>query len=134
MRESILRDYFVGFVDESDLSKELFASAVKTAHNVITHSITDDLPGDFEIQASHLIRVCDAFLSKKLKAEHLEILAFTLLASDCFVWDDENAAGEDSAIAETVHSWASPEINYPLTSENVIKFKHLLSTGESLFI
>jgi hypothetical protein len=73
MRESVLRDYFLGVVDESRLSEDLAGSAVKTSYDVITHYVTDDFAGDFEVKSIHLIRLCDAFLTGKLKAEHLEL-------------------------------------------------------------
>ena len=133
MRESVLRDYFLGFVDESRLSEDLAGSVVKTSYDVITHYITGDLSGNFEVNSNHLIRLCDAILTGKLKAEHLELIGFALEASEHFLWDDERAEVEDSPVAETIHAWASPEINYPLTVEIISKFRHLLLTGESLF-
>ena len=133
MRESVLRDYFLGIVDELRLSEDLAGSAVKTSYDVITHYITDDFAGDFEVKTNHLIRLCDAFLTGKLKAEHLELIGFALEASDHFLWDNDSDEVEDSPVAETIHAWASPEINYPLTNEIISKFKHLLLTGESIF-
>lgn len=133
MRESVLRDYFLGLVDESRLSEDLAGSAVKTSYDVITHYITDDFTGDFEITSIHLISLCDAFLTGKLKAEHLELIGFALEASEHFLWDNESAEAEDAPVAETIHAWSSPEINYPLTVEIIAKFKHLLLTGESIF-
>ena len=133
MRESVLRDYFLGVVDAVGLREDLADSVVRTSHDVLTHYITDDIGADFEINASHLISLCDAFLIGTLTGDHLELIGFALEVSEHFVWDDENFDAEESPVAETVHAWASPEINYPLTNEIITKFKHLLSTGESLF-
>jgi hypothetical protein len=36
-------------------------------------------------------------------------------------------------VAETVYDWATPEINYPLTIENIKKFRERLSTGKDSF-
>jgi hypothetical protein len=134
MRESVLRDYFLGLVDEQQMSEDLAGSAVKTSYDVITCYVTDDLTEDFEVNASYLIRLCDAFLTGKLKAEHLELIGFALEMSEHFTWwDDDNLEEEDTPAAETIHAWASPEINYPLTAEIIAKFKHLLLTGERIF-
>lgn len=129
MRESVLRDYFLGVVDESHLTGDLAGSVVTTSYDVITHHVSDDLVGQFEVNSNHLIGLCDAFLEGKLKAEDLELIGFALEASEHFLWDKT----EDSPVAETVHAWASPEINYPLTAATIAKFKHLLLTGETLF-
>lgn len=121
-------------VDEQRLSEDLADSAVKTSYDVITCYVTDDLTEDFEVTARHLLLLCDAFLAGKLKAEHLELIGFALEMSEHFTWwDDENSEAEDTPVAETLHAWASPEINYPLTVEIIAKFKHLLLTGESIF-
>ena len=133
MHESVLRDYFLGLVDESRLSEDLAGSVVKTSYDVKTHYVTADLAGDFEVNADHLIRLCDAFLTGKLRAEHLEMIGFALEASEQFVWDSEYADDDDSPVAETIHSWASPEINYPLTGEIIAKFRHLLLNGKNIF-
>lgn len=126
----MLRDYFLGLVDESLLSEDLIESGVKTSYNVTSHYISDDLTADFEVTANHLIRLCDGFSTGKLKAADLELIAFALETSEHFVWDK---AGDDSPIARTIQAWASPEINYPLTGETIAKFKYLLLTGENLF-
>jgi hypothetical protein len=133
MRESVLRDYFLGLVDEQRLSEDLANSAVKTFDDVITCYVTDDFSGDFDVNASHLIRLCDGFLTGKLKAEHLELIGFALEASDHFLWNNKNLGDEDTPVAETIQAWASSEINYPLTVEIVAKFKHLLLTGKRIF-
>lgn len=133
MHESVLRDYFLGLIDELHLSKDLADSVVRTSHDVLTHYITDDFSGDFEVNAGHLVRVCDAFLNGTLNAEHLELIGFALEASEQFLWENDDSVAQDSPVAKTIHAWASPEINYPLTVETVAKFKHLLLTSETLF-
>ena len=74
MRESVLRDYFQGFIDEFDLSKDLEGSVNWTSHDVITHRITEDMTEDFEVNSNHLVRLCDAFLGGVLKPEDLELI------------------------------------------------------------
>ena len=49
------------------------------------------------------------------------------------MWDGDNTAGGGELVADVLHDWASPEINYSLTVENIAKFRHLLLTGEDTF-
>ena len=106
---------------------------MKTSYDVITHYITDDFDGNFEVNSTHLIRLCDAFTNDKLNAKHLEIIGFALEASEHFMWEDSDVEDKDSPVAETIHAWASPEINYPLNDKNIAKFRELLLTSNDTF-
>ena len=122
MHESILKDYFLGVIDESRLNEDLEGSVVQTSLDVITHYV-DPMDSDFQVEPAHLVKLCDAVLSGKLNAEHLELIGYSLVASDHFFWD-ETKSGE--LVAETAYDWSSPEINYPLTVGNIEKFRGLL--------
>ena len=135
MHQSVLRDYFLKLVDEQRLSEDLAGSAVKTSYDVTTCYVTEDMTENFKVSAQNLLRLCDAFLAGKLNAENLEVIGFALEASEHFTWwdDDEDSEAEDTPVAKTIHCWSSPEINYQLTNEIIVKFKHLLLTNESTF-
>ncbi len=64
--------------------------------------------------------LCEAVLCGQLPAEELSTIGFALIASDKFIWDG------DDLIGDVIHDWSSPEINYPLTVENVCRFKNWL--------
>jgi hypothetical protein len=130
MHESVLKDYFLGVIDESRLSEDLEGSVVQTSHDVITHYV-DPMDTDFTLEPAYLVKLCDAVLSGKLSAEHLELIGYCLVASDHFFWDEESKSGE--LVAETAYDWSSPEINYPLTVGNIEKFRERLLTGEDAF-
>jgi hypothetical protein len=130
MHESALKDYFLGVIDESRLSKDLGGSVVQTSHDVITHYV-NPMDTDFTLEPAHLAKLCDAVLSGKLSAEHLELIGYCLVASDHFFWDEESKSG--GLVAETAYDWSSPEINYPLTVGNIEKFRKRLLTGEDAF-
>ena len=55
-------------------------------------------------------------MSKTLPPASLTAVAFALLASDAFWWDDE-------VISEVVADWSAPEINYPLTEEALAMYR-----------
>ena|ERR1051325_1128794 len=130
VHESVLKDYFLGVIDESRLDEDLAGSVVQTSLDVLTHYV-NPMDSDFRVEPAHLVRLCDAVLSGKLNAEHLELIGYCLVASDHFFWDDESKSGE--LVAETAYDWSSPEINYPLTVGNVEKFRKRLLTGNDTF-
>jgi hypothetical protein len=130
MHESILQDYFLGVIDESRLNEDLEGSVVRTSFDVITHYV-NPMDSEFRVEPAHLVKLCDAVLSGKLNAERLEPIGYCLVASDHFFWEEDSKSGE--LVAETAYDWSSPEINYPLTSENIEKFRERLITGEETF-
>ena len=130
MRESLLKDYFLGVIDESRLNEDLDGSVIQTSFDVTTFYV-NPMDSNFRVEPDHLVKLCDAVISGRLDAKHLELIGYCLEASEHFFWDDEMDAG--NLISETVEGWASPEINYPLTVENVRKFRERLLTGEDTF-
>jgi len=127
MHESALRNYFLGVIDESRLNEDLEGSVVQTSHDVVTHYVRP-MESDFQVEPAHLVKLCEAVLSGSLSAEHLALIGYCLAASDHFFWDDEAVSGR--LVEETAYAWSSPEINYPLTLENVEKFRERLLTGK----
>lgn len=67
--------------------------------------------------ANHLVRLCDAVLAGDIEPSHLETVGFCLIASDRFDWPYDTPEGD--RIAEVIHAWSAPEVNYPLTAHNV---------------
>ena len=65
----------------------------------------------------HLVRLCDEILAGSIPPEALQPISFCLIASDNFEWDSETESGD--AASKALFEWCSPEINYPLTLENV---------------
>ncbi|MDQ3820273.1 MAG: hypothetical protein M3362_21685 [Acidobacteriota bacterium] len=130
MHESTLKDYFLGMIDESRLNHDLEGSVVHTSLDMITHYV-NPMDSDFQVEPTHLVKLCDAVLSGKLNAAHLELIGYCLVASDHFFWDEESKSGE--LVAETAYDWSSPEINYPLTIGNIEKFRERLLTGSDTF-
>jgi hypothetical protein len=61
-----------------------------------------------------------------LPADALHTIGFALEASDRFQWDGD----EDEVLANVIADWSCPEINYPLTVENVHRFRAWLTRTE----
>jgi hypothetical protein len=72
---------------------------------------------EFQIEPEHLIRPCDAILSNSISPGVLQPIAFCMIASDNFEWDSETDSGD--VVSRALFDWSAPEINYPLTTENV---------------
>jgi hypothetical protein len=97
---------------------------------VITYYV-NPMDTDFQVEPAHLVKLCDAVLSGKLNAEHLELIGYCLVASEHFFWDEESKSGK--LVAETAYDWSDAEINYPLTAKNIAKYRERLLTGNDTF-
>jgi hypothetical protein len=86
----------------------------------------EDMDDDFAVTSEMAIRLCDAVLAGELPASALQTIGFALMASDKFQWD----ADEDEVLASVIADWSCPEINYPLTLENVQRFRAWLMRAE----
>jgi hypothetical protein len=70
-----------------------------------------------------LISLCDVVLAGSLPPQELRTIGFALEASDKFEWDGD----VDDLVASVVADWSCPEINYPLTLENIARFRAWLT-------
>ena len=73
---------------------------------------------DFVVTADMAVRLCEAVLCGELFPDALHTIGFALMASDRFQWD-----GDDEVLASVIADWSCPEVNYPLTLENVQRFR-----------
>jgi hypothetical protein len=111
MREITLKRFFLEDVSAETLAEDVSGSVIHL--DQIASSVRiEDMKEQFELQREHVIRLCEAALSKTLPTASLTAVAFALVASDAFWWDDE-------VISEVVADWSAPEINYPLTEETL---------------
>ena len=81
MRESILRDYFLGVVDTPSLQVDLLGSVDTNDLRLSTQYIADAV-GNFELRPEHLVKLCDDVLAGNLLPNYLETVGFALIASD----------------------------------------------------
>jgi len=126
MHEQTLRDFFIGTATDQELVDDLTGSLVRRGH-VTEHRIVD-MSDDFHVATHHLLRLCDAVLSRQIAPAYLEAIGFCLQASDSFFWDSDEPGGD--RVSEVTADWAAPQINHALTADNVRKWRHYLETGE----
>lgn len=80
---------------------------------------------DFTVTREMAITLCDAVLNGEVEPSGLATIGFTLMASDKFSWNGEDILGE------IIADWSCPEVNYPLTIENVKRFRAWLTGSEA---
>jgi hypothetical protein len=125
MKEEILKQFFEGKTTAEKLGADIEGST-RCVGDLVSYQSVEDMEGDFRVLRSHLLRVCDAVLSGKLLPKFLGEIGFALVASDHFFWDGD----EDEILADVIYDWSCPEVNYPLTLENVQRFKSWLTEEE----
>jgi len=130
MHESVLKDFLVGIQPATVLKKDLAGAVIQTSSNTFTQRVVP-MKEELVITREHAVRLCDAVLDGSLAPEDLEPIAFCIIASDQFLFEDDTPYNE--RVLDTLHDWDSPEINYVLSRATVEKFKHRLLTGESTF-
>jgi hypothetical protein len=119
MREITLKRFFLEDVSAEALAEDVSGSVIHLDQIASTVQV-EDMKEQFELQRAHFIRLCEAALSKALPPASLAAVAFALVASDAFWWEDE-------VISEVVADWSAPEINYPLTEETLAMHRDWLT-------
>lgn len=97
--------------------------AVERVDDVRVNIHVREMRRDFVITSEMLIRLCVAALERQLSPVSLSAVAFAIIASDHFEWHDE-------LVGEVLHDWSSPDINYPLSRDNLERFRAWLSREE----
>jgi hypothetical protein len=125
MRERVLRDFFENKATAAKLAQDV-AGAISQKTETLSVVSIDDMDGEFTVTAPMLVRLCDVVLGGELEPEALHIIGFALMASDAYCWD----ADDGDVLAEVISDWSCPEVNYPLTIENVKRFRTRLTGSE----
>ena len=131
MREHVLREFFLGRLDATALSRDLEGAIVLQGFDEAAVRVVDLEEGDDVVTTEQLVRVCDAVERGLLEAWKLEAIGVCLVFSDHFWWDATTPDG--SRVARVLSDWAAPMASYPLTPRTVAKARHLLLTGEVTF-
>jgi hypothetical protein len=123
MKEATIRDFFLGAAPLARLEAEARAAVEPVGRNSRRVHIQDLPPGEeVTVTGDMLVRLCDAVLAGSLPASTLETVAFAIVASDHFRWDDS-----EELIGRVLYDWAAPEINFELTPANLRMFRDWLT-------
>jgi hypothetical protein len=123
VRETVLRDFFLGSATPLELATDVLGSTKKVGPISFVVEI-EDMGGEFVVTREMLVSLCNAVLSGQLPPQELSAIGFALLASDHFLWEAEDVMGD------VIHDWSCPEINYALTVDNVQRFRNWLLKQE----
>jgi hypothetical protein len=121
MNEAVLRDFFLEKATVEELAADMIGTVEQRSRDTrVVH--VEDLPSDeeFTITAPMMVRLCDAVLAGDLSGSALEPIGFAVIASDHLDWNDD-------LVGRVLYDWASPEINWELTPENVRMFRKWLA-------
>jgi hypothetical protein len=122
MKEQVLIDYLQYKIPVEDLAADLKGSQKHTSHDTTSVYIAQlEEETEFEINREHLIRLCNEVLDGKLTFEDLNTIAFALFTSEHL-----NREENDDIMEEVLFAWDNPEIGFPLTIDNMKKWKLLL--------
>jgi hypothetical protein len=126
LREATVRDFLLGKLAPDRLAAEAHA-AVEAVNPRGRRVHIEDLPAGeaFAVTAPMLVRLCDACLTGALPAPDLETVAFAIVSSDHLRWGED-----DELVGRVLYDWASPEITWELTRDNLAMFREWL-TGQS---
>jgi hypothetical protein len=125
MHEEALAAFFKGTISATELARDVDGSTKRVGEIGFAIEI-EDMKDELGVTSEMAIALCDAVIGGELPADALETIGFALMASDKFFWDSD----EDEVLAEVIPDWSAPEVNYPLTLENVKKFRAWLSRAE----
>jgi len=125
VREEVLRRFFQGEATASELAKDV-ADSTNPLSDTASRVRIEDMDESFTVTRPMLISLCDAVVAGSLPPQELRTIGFALESSDKFEWDGD----ADELVADVIADWSCPEINYPLTVENVARFRAYLTGKE----
>lgn len=127
MTEQTLLNYFQNTATVDVLAEDLKGSQKKSSYDTTSVYVkTVDTDKGFNITKDHLIKSCDDVIRGKLTTTDLNTIAFAIISSDFFTWNNET---DEATLIETViHDWDNPEIGFDITVKNVGHWKEYLQT------
>ncbi|MEO6638741.1 MAG: hypothetical protein ABIN25_10705 [Ginsengibacter sp.] len=114
MTEQTLLNYFLNTATVDELKEDLKGSQQTTSYDTTSVYVNPiDTDKEFNVCKDHLIKLCDDAISGKLTTTDLNTIAFAIISSDFFTWDNET---DDANLIETViYDWDNPEIGFDIT-------------------
>ena len=123
MNESTVAAFLTGDIDADGLASEVRNSERKL-DPITTRVTVSEMQSEFAITRAMALRLCDAVSNGELQSEVLRTVAFVIISSDHLIW------GEDELLGEILSDWSCPEVNYPLSPENMARCRQWLEGTE----
>jgi hypothetical protein len=124
MNESTIAAFLAGDIDADRLALEV-RNSEREVDPITTAVTVSEMKSEFAITRTMALQLCDAVSNGTLRGEVLRTVAFVIISSDHLTW------GEDEVLGEIIWDWSCPEVNYPLTPENMARCRKWLTGTES---
>jgi len=129
MKEKTLKDYLDNKVTVDILAADVTNSQKKASSDVISVYVDKiNEIGEYKITRGHLTRLLADTIAGRLTTTDLNTISFALIGSEYFSWDET-----DNVLEDTIYGLDNPDIGFPLTIENLRRWKTYLDTGEYTF-
>lgn len=128
MKEEYLKNYFENELTAIKLNSNVEGSREITGRdstNTVVEPIEDSQ--EYELQIKDIIKLCTDTITGSISKTNLNIIAFALMGSDYFVWDESTETG--SRIAIVIFELDNPEICYPINKMNLSNWISYLQKG-----
>jgi hypothetical protein len=120
MKEETVADFLRGEISATSLADDL-AGSEERSNATQRRILIEDMEEDFVVTRPMAISLCDSVLRHELEPDALRLIGFAVITSEKLKWD-----WDDEVLGEILHDWACPEINLPLSIENVRLFRSWL--------
>lgn len=124
MNESTIAAFLAGDIDADRLASEV-RNSEREVDPITTAVTVSEMGSEFAITRAMALRLCDAVSNGQLQGEVIRTVAFLIISSDHLTW------GDDELLGEIIWDWSCPEVNYPLTPENMALCRKWLEGTES---
>jgi hypothetical protein len=97
----------------------------KKVDSITTAVTVAEMKSEFAITRTMALPLCEGVSNGSLRGEVLRTVAFVIISSDHLTW------GADELLGKIIWDWSWPEVNYPLTPENMARCRNWLQGTES---
>ncbi len=128
MKEETLKYYFENKVSAMSLNSNVQGSRESTGIDS-TNTLIEllEFKQEYEVQIKDVVKLCIDTIEGRITDSNLNIIAFALIGSDYFVWDETTEKG--NRIDNVIFELDNPEICYPINKTNLTNWIDYLKTG-----
>jgi hypothetical protein len=125
IQENTIRRFFLGEAPPEALAIEVNFS-VASMGDFDSEVMIEDMEEDFKVAGIHIQMLCDAAIAHRIPAKTLNVVAFTLLASERFLLDTS-----DEVMMVVLYEWSALDIKSPLVPDTLMLHRRWIA-GEPI--
>ncbi len=128
MTVDTLAAYLENKISAEELSNDLEGTIEKMSHdNSRVHIKDSDSYVEFKVDKDHLCKILTDTLIENLSFDDLKAIAACFMFSNFFTWDSDTETGK--RISDIIFELDNPEINFPITHQNIKLWIDFLENG-----